>query len=435
MGIVYKAHDPEIDRPVAIKLILADLLDAADRDEFLARFRREARAAGRCIHVNIVAVYDLATHEGSPFIAMEYVDGKSLAQLLTGGVRFSLDQAVLIIDQILAALGSAHALGIVHRDVKPANILLTQDMRVKVTDFGVARMDLSDLTQTRTVLGTLSYMSPEQCRGDPVDGRADLFSVACILHELVLNGRPFPGRGEGEVINRLLNEPPAGLGDPNLSPALRDVIARGLAKLPGERFATADEMAAALRRAIAGTPADDDRTIIGAPIGSAPQVAPAAAAFEPDLLATLQRKLTPYVGPIAGRLVQSAARKASSIEDLFDTLAGGIGKQAERDRFLREAASAIPTGSRTAPGREKTAPGAAGATGDGGATPPGQSAPVPSETAQLAQRELTRILGPIAALLVRRTLPGAVSTEDLWLKLSAHIDSPRDRDAFLRTRP
>jgi serine/threonine-protein kinase len=431
MGIVYKAYDPEIDRAVAIKLILADLLEAQDRSDFLARFRREAQVAGRCMHANIVAVYDFALHEGSPFIAMEFVDGKSLAQLLAAGRHFSIEQSAHIIGQVLAALESAHAMGIVHRDIKPANILLTADLKAKVTDFGIARTDRSNLTQSQTVLGTLSYMAPEQCRGEEVDQRADLFSVACILHELVVRQRPFPGRGEGEVINRLLNEPPAGLAEANLPPALRAVIERGLAKQADARFPTAQAMAAALSSAVGNVASADDRTIVASSFQAGPQARPAGESFDPDLLKTLERKLTPFVGPIAGRLIQSAARNAASLEALCETVARGIERPTERDRFLREATGALQTGTRIS-GSRTVAPVPATPVPAGS---PANAPVLSQDTAALAQRELTKAIGPIAAVLVRRTLPQASSIDALWDKLASHIDSASERDAFMRAKP
>jgi eukaryotic-like serine/threonine-protein kinase len=177
MGMVYQAEDPDIGRTVAIKLVRADLLQGRDRDEFLVRFRHEARAAGRCTHPNIVALYDLAQHEGNPFLAMEYVNGIDLAQALRKRGRFTPEEAVATVTQVLDALGAAHAAGTVHRDVKPANILLQPNGHVKVTDFGISHLSTSDLTQHGAVLGTLTYMSPEQCCGEDIDFRSDLFSA------------------------------------------------------------------------------------------------------------------------------------------------------------------------------------------------------------------------------------------------------------------
>src|SRR5690349_5881096 len=182
MGMIYLAHDPVIDRKVAIKLIRADLLSSEDRDGYLVRFRREAQAAGRCAHANIVAIYDLSVHGENPYLAMEFIEGSNLGQVLARTGPFDPGAAVAVMSQVLDALSCAHGYGIVHRDVKPANILLLPDGRVKMTDFGISRIDTSGLTQAGSVVGTPSYMSPEQCRGDPADARSDLFSTGVVLY-------------------------------------------------------------------------------------------------------------------------------------------------------------------------------------------------------------------------------------------------------------
>ena len=147
MGVVYKGHDPEIDRPVAIKIVRVDLLETQHRDDYLARFRREVQAAGRCMHPNIVAIYDSGSHESDPFFVMEYVEAVSLDQALPKGEGVGPQAASDIVLQLLEALAAAHALGVVHRDVKPANMLLTPGRRIKVMDFGISRITTSHLTQ------------------------------------------------------------------------------------------------------------------------------------------------------------------------------------------------------------------------------------------------------------------------------------------------
>ena len=326
MGVVYRAHDPEIDRRVAIKLMRADLLEGAERADFIARFRHEAQAAGRCTHPNIVTIYDFATYEGNPFLAMEFVDGVTLKQICQPGAKLAPADAILIVSQMLDALGAAHDMGVVHRDIKPANIMLVGGRLVKVTDFGISRLESSELTQQGAAIGTPSYMSPEQCRGTPVDQRSDLFSTGVVLFELLSGERPFTGRNFAEVTRSVLHDAPADLaaGNGAVSPALQAVIARALAKAPAGRFATAAEMAAALRATLqAGTLADaDDRTIV------APRIAvpmPAATqepgsgigsmgGFDRALLGTLERRLAHYVGPIARLLVQNAARDSDNVE-------------------------------------------------------------------------------------------------------------------------
>ena len=265
MGMIYRAHDPDIDRKVAIKLIRADLLDGDNRPSFIARFRREAQAAARCAHPNIVAIYDFALHEGNPFLAMEFVDGITLEQALQASTRFAPEDAVFVILQVLAALDAAHGMGIVHRDIKPANIMLVGGNLVKVTDFGISRLDTSSLTMGGVTIGTPSYMSPEQCRGETIDARSDLFSTGVVLYELLAGRKPFEGRNTAEVFARLLHEDAPDLAQacPGLPEGVRSVVARSLAKTPRDRFASAREMIAAVKTAAAeGGTVYRDRTII-----------------------------------------------------------------------------------------------------------------------------------------------------------------------------
>jgi len=405
MGVVYQAHDPVIDRQVAVKLVLADLLEADESADFQERFRREAQAAGRCVHPNIVTVFDFALHGACPYLAMEYVEGNSLAQFRTAGRALPPAQAASIVQQILAGLQAAHALGVVHRDIKPANVLLTDQGIVKITDFGVARLARSGMTQEGAIVGTLSYMSPEQCRGRPVDHRADLFSTACILHELLFAARPFPGATEAEVMQRLLMEPPVIPPAHTVSSALRQVVQRGLAKTPEGRFASASEMEAALREALAA-PADTDSTVV------MPRAAPPPPAFDPAALAEIERELAAYLGPIARALVQSAARRASTLEALRDLVARDIEKPAERERFLR-------------------GPTQAGLTRAGTVSMP----TIPASQLAQAQKELARFIGPIASVIVRRTAQKSASPVAFWENLATHIENPADRAAFLKAKP
>ena len=251
MGIVYEAWDPGIGRRVAIKTLKQDLLESSEAADILARFRREAQAAGRLNHPNIVAVYELGEEDGVTFIAMEYVDGKELKDYCDHGERFPLDQAVRIVTEILAALEAAHRAGVVHRDIKPGNIFLVGSNVVKVGDFGVARLESSELTQAGSVLGTPSYMSPEQISGQVVDGRADLFSTGVILYQLLTGEKPFQGASLASIMHKLLKEEPTAPSAINVhvSPTFDAVIVKALAKRPENRYQTAAEFAAALAAA------------------------------------------------------------------------------------------------------------------------------------------------------------------------------------------
>lgn len=248
MGVVYKAFDPNIDRAVAIKTIHKSLLETDMGQELLGRFHNEAKAVGRLQHSNIVSIYEFDQYEGTPFFAMELVDGKELRGLLRDGVKLSLEQIVKLFDQILDGLAYTHSYGIVHRDIKPGNIFVLKNGGVKIADFGIARVDNSELTMAGSVLGTPSYMSPEQCMGQPVDPRSDLFSTAVMLYEVLTGQKTFKGETATAIMHNVVSanpEPPSKL-NAELPPAVDELMKKALAKNPQQRFQSATEFKAAL---------------------------------------------------------------------------------------------------------------------------------------------------------------------------------------------
>ena len=266
MGVVYEGFDPSIERIVALKTVRADQLGGEDAPEILARFRREAQAAGRLTHPNVVAVYELGEDAGTTFIAMEFVKGRSLKEYLEQHTRFTTPQLARIMTELLAALDYSHRNGVVHRDIKPANVMILEDGTVKVADFGIARIEQSNLTQTGMILGTPSYMSPEQFMGQTVDGRSDLFSAGVILYELLTGEKPFSGSAT-TIMHKVLQEDPLPPSTLNVQvPRPFDALMkRALAKRPDERFQTAREFAEAIKAAIEGreVPAPTDATVVG----------------------------------------------------------------------------------------------------------------------------------------------------------------------------
>ncbi len=255
MGIVYRGFDPVIGRTVALKTILFGTGDAGSKD-LRERLYREACAAGTLNHPNIVTVYDVVEQAGMTAVAMEFVEGRTLAAVIAERAPLPLDEALSIFEQICSALDYASSRGIVHRDIKPANILMTADGRAKVTDFGVARMAISHLTQTGTVVGSPSYMSPEQIRGRPLDGRSDLFSAVIVLYEMLTTNRPFAGDDVATSLYRIVHEPPTPITQFNtaVSPAIATVLERALAKEPADRHPTGADMVRELRQAAGGHP-------------------------------------------------------------------------------------------------------------------------------------------------------------------------------------
>jgi serine/threonine protein kinase len=431
MGMVYEAEDPDIGRAVAIKLVRADLLDGTDRDEFLTRFRHEARAAGRCTHPNIVALYDLAQHEGNPFLAMEYVDGIDLAQALRKRGRFTPEEAVAAITQVLNALAAAHAAGIVHRDVKPANILLQPNGHVKVTDFGISHLSTSDLTQQGAVLGTLTYMSPEQCCGEDIDLRSDLFSVGTVLYELLSGSRAFQGRNANEVAHRLLAAEPPDLETlvPSLPGELVQVVRKSMEKSRDRRYPSAQAMADALRSPVsevppASSPSSEARTVARMPRAVVEPAAPVQ--FDDATLKRIERCLAFYIGPIARHALREAARNASSVEALCEAVSLHIDPVAEREQFLTESLPSEHRRSASTP----VPPIAHAPVDTGAADAPSEN--ITAEQVERAERALASVLGPIARMMVRRALPGIGSEAALWERLATYIEDASDRGEFLR---
>ena len=250
MGVVYRGFDPHLARVVAIKTIRRGLLKGRTGDELRARFRREAQAEGRLLHPNIVAIYEFQEdEEGLPFFVMEYVDGKSLKEYLSRGMHFNLEMSLHIITQILGALAYSHREGIIHRDIKPANILLLEDDSVKIADFGIARMEESEFTQTGRVMGTPQYFSPEQRLGKKTDARSDLYSTGLVFYELLTGEKLFGRQGEVGKDFRIGEEHLAKLEShgQEAQRVLKAVMTRVLAPDPIERFQNAAEFASALQ--------------------------------------------------------------------------------------------------------------------------------------------------------------------------------------------
>jgi len=261
MGVVYKATDPVIGRAVAVKTIkLSEEGTGLSRPELLSRFQTEARAAGLLTHPNIVVVFDAGEEEGLYYITMELVEGKSVQALLDAGHAFPLPRVLRIMEQTCSALQFAHERNVVHRDIKPANIMLTGDDTVKVTDFGTAKiLQFGTVQQTAHVMGTPSYMSPEQVKGRAVDGRSDIFSLGVMLYEMITGEKPFPGQSITTVIYKIVNEepvPPRQI-NPSIHPGISAAVMRALAKEPEDRYQSCREMLEDLRnyRAIAGVDA------------------------------------------------------------------------------------------------------------------------------------------------------------------------------------
>lgn len=458
MGVVYKAHDPHIDRVVAIKLVRADLLSGESRGHYLARFHNEARLAGRCIHRNIVGIHDFSEHEGNPFLVLEYVNGRDLGRAVPRGTQAPLAQATSIALETLAALGYAHALGVIHRDIKPANILLSAESGLKVTDFGISRAMSAEATMSSVLVGTPCYMSPEQCLGAEVDARSDLFSLGCVFYELLSGRRAFAASNYVATMHALIHDTPPSLhtlrdGLPN---ALVRLVERAIEKRPADRFGDAAEMAAAIRSVLGArreAAGDDDETIVmeqgsgaagtglldagsrspasssgagsaglagsrlePAPPGSATDGSPPSASLN-----RIERRLAHHVGPMARYQLRRAVATAGSPEELCAQLADNLPDQTLRARFILEI-EALLAQDTTLPLSLRGSPPPA---------PPAQPAPLDDEAIERIRLALARVVGPVASRLINRVRSSADDLPSLLQACAGMIDGAQDRERFL----
>ena len=440
MGDVYEAHDPKIDRRVAIKILRPDLIErSAGQGRWTERFLQEARAAGRLLHPNIITLYDYGDDEGVPFFAMEFVEGENLSVLLKRNGPLPVSDALTVATQILEALEFAHSRGVVHRDVKPSNIMLMKSRFTKIADFGIAHLETSDLTTVGDVLGTPSYMAPEQLAGKPIDNRTDLFGVGAVLFEILCGEKPF-GKTLTESWRNMEHRGPADICvlNPEVTPALKAAIETALAVDPNQRFASA----AVFARAIAGAhilPVPNckndiptsEKTLTATSEAEPPSMAATRGSLiNLDILGQVERHLTEFIGPIARTLVRRSASTIPELAMLCERLATYIEDVSERARFLNICNRLV---SKSAP-RTAEEPSAATAAPLGGSlasVPPMALAP---EMLSRLEAALTEYIGPIARIVIRKQLLKSSSLADLYGDLAAYIPNDRDRAAFLKSQ-
>jgi len=454
MGVVYKGFDPHIRRTVALKTIRKELVDEDQAATLLARFRNEAQAAGRLSHPGIVGVYEWGEAGELAFLAMEYVEGNSLREYFNRGTRFDGPDTVSIMAQLLDALHYAHQQGVWHRDIKPANIIIMKNGKLKIADFGIARIDSSNLTQTGAIMGTPGYMAPEQYSGQPVDWRADIFSAGVVLYQLLTGSRPFTGSPE-TIAYKICHEPPAlpSEADPGRCTTQFDAVAmRALAKKPAERYqnghAFRDAMLAAHAAPVSAAvseetiinevirpsgpldsslPSQPSHGLPSAPYGSLPDPSNPAAktvpppGWDPVVLRQIEQQLARLVGPVAKVMVSRAATATTDISRLYRMIAEKLASPDERTAFLAGRAKLKGTAPRDT---EATA---------------AQERPATGMTVQLTPaaiedgtRRLTAYVGPIAKVVAKRASTQASSRRHFFQLLAESIADPRERARFLK---
>ncbi len=425
MGVVYKAFDPGIERVVAIKTVRKDRVDQDLIEQSMARFKNEAKAAGRLLHPNIVSVYEYGEDEANAFIVMEYVEGTGLREYLARKASFDLPHVASIMTQLLRALDFAHERGVIHRDIKPANLILTADGTLKVADFGIARIDTSNLTTLGMVMGTPSYMSPEQCQGQPVDKRSDLFSAAVVLYELLAGEKPFAGATE-TIAYKICHEsprPPSSVSRLNLSPTIDAVIAVALEKNPDARFQNARAFSRALREALnAPMQQNPDETaatqINTATVPMRPSIA-APPVWEDTVLRTVERQLAHYVGPMAKVMTRKASTQTTDLAQLYALLAENISDPATREKFIG--------GIRSATNPDATSPGVSTGTN----TRQLRQAALEQSFVDQTSNQLAVYLGPIAKVVASRAAQKATSRQEFVRLVAGHLGD-QERDTFLK---
>jgi eukaryotic-like serine/threonine-protein kinase len=438
MGEVYRGYDPVIDRPVAIKLLRRELVQAHDAESWLQRFRREAQAAGRRFHPNIVTVLDFGEEAGVPYLAMEFVEGDSLDRLLKSSGRLEVERSLSIMTQTLSALAFIHGDGVVHRDIKPANIMIMPNGHVKLADFSIARVDSSELTIVGDVLGTPAYMAPEQLTGAPFDHRIDLFAAGVVLYEMVTGAKPFRGRSITEIISHIQTRGPEDIliHAPEAPTALQTVLNTALAFEPERRFGRAAdfakrlaEVAAANREFPSGRDLDSEAgrlpidPVVASNDGNSP--------LDAEKLGKIERELAIHIGPLARIAVQRASKIFHSFDELCQSVSAYIENTDDRTAFLAGTPARHDS---------RTEAGAAGSSGKAASShsainfdhPP---AGLGMDILTRIEMNLTQFIGPVARVIVRQQLAKSASLFDLYRDLASYIPDERDRAEFLKQQP
>jgi len=426
MGILYLAVEPGLDRRVALKLIAPE---AAAEEVFAKRFAEESRIAASIEHPNVVPIYAAGEEDGIPFIAMRYVAGSDLARRLAREGRLTPAQAVALVAQVGNGLDAIHAAGLVHRDVKPANVLLgggEGDEHAYITDFGVARnvATESGLTQTGRFVGTLDYVAPEQISGSRVDARVDVYALGCLLFKLLTGEVPFPREGEAARLYAHLNDPPPApsLYAPEVSMALDDVVARAMSKQPGDRYPSAGDLGRAAAAAIGGTSVSvPERTVAtGAAATRESEPTPLAPAGATEGSGSpLTRRLEPTAPGGFGR--RRLALAGAGLLAVAAIVAGGLAL----------------AGSGGGDGEADAGDPAAAAQKQEATTPKRETRPEPSS---LSRSELIRRADDVCAVSQRRylqirDLEGEHSDDVPYAEALVRIARPRVRDLARLTPP
>jgi serine/threonine-protein kinase len=483
MGTVYRAFDPTLERMVALKIVHLDRVQEVAPAQLRERFRNEARAVARLNHPAIVTIFDYDDQDPvGAYIAMEYVQGCALDEYVKQRPELHLEDAVSAMQQVLAGLGYAHGKDVVHRDVKPSNLLVTRDGLVKITDFGIARIGPRSTTQTGLLVGTPQYMAPEQYMGGAVDHRCDIHAAGAVLYELLTGSPPFMGTS-AEIMYKVCHEVPKPMSScaASIPKGFDAIVAKALEKRPADRYASAQEFQRALRssweaispkppsptlsqsarliataihrqpvaasRAVPPAPALAARALesvpgpgplgTGKPAGPMHEAPKAAAtprsqsesqpgslvAWSREQLAEIERDLLPLVGPMARILVRDAAATTASRQELYKLLAAHLQSPEERRKFLLSGERSTTGSAVGAPPGALSSPLKAGW---------GPSQPLTEEAAQRAGQLLACYIGPIATIVTRKAAQTVTDEAQFYALLAEKIADGPERERFIR---
>ena len=443
MGVVYKAFDPGIGRLVALKTIRRALSQDRQAETSLAdRFRNEARAVGRINHPGIVAIYELGQDGDNAFIAMEYVEGRDLSHILADNPNLPEADVLQVMHQLLDALECAHQQGVWHRDIKPANLIITTTGQLKVTDFGIARIETAALTMVTSTIGTPGYMAPEQYIGESFDHRVDLFASGVLLYRMLAGQAPFTGTPEAVMYGIMTKD------TPSLSPFLPadvaafydPIVARALAKDPAQRYPSAAAFREALRHRSSDAAGTSGGSTIIVHAASNPAERPAAAHgaghqisgltnqtmlthWEEATLAPVQAALARFMGPMAKVLVRQAAKKCTELPDLVSLVTQDIPSAVDRARFLEMLHHQT--------GHSTSGSGAQTLRATGGVTGSQVKQALAAPLIERATLVMTRHMGPIAKIIVKKSAAKAASAEQFVALLAQELPEGPQRTQFI----
>ena len=435
MGEVFKAKDEVIDRIVAIKVIHSHFVGEEIWDDLQARFQQEAKAAARCLHHNIVAVFDFGQIDDTSYLVMEYIKGDDLKEILDANGRFTIEQAIGVTCEVLNGLAFAHENGVVHRDIKPANIIKLNNGQIKIADFGIARLDSSELTNVGDMVGTPIYMSPEALRGDTVDARSDLYAVALVLLELITGSKPSAGFVDVESITEQLNSSSV---EKQYHHYFIELFTKALHRKSAGRFQSANEFLNKLKELLLETKVssgnetqdeDEYRTMIQSSPLLSPRNKISGEESLPDknLLDKLENSLASYIGPLSSVLIRRASLTSATTAQMINELSKHIGDEKDRAEFIRKTTieSGISSGVRSSFSKSDLS--------QSSNSRMSNIFDLAPERLEFITQQLAIYLGPMAPIIIKKTIKKVNSEESLIEALSEKIANSEEKSKFLQS--